>query len=96
MAYTSWRQWMAAQSIACAHTGGLITRPCMSNPWLKKNPYLSMWLSAANAVVGTAQGHARKNAKRQAAAATRQMTQAVVDAWMAPLAAPKPRRRKRR
>jgi hypothetical protein len=45
----------------------------MSNPWLKKNPCLSMWLSAANAVVGTAQGHARKSAKKQAAAATRQI-----------------------
>ena len=68
----------------------------MSNPWLKKNPYLSMGLSAANTMVGAAQGHARKNTKKQAAAATRQMTQAMLDAWTAPFAAPKPRRRKPR
>jgi hypothetical protein len=61
----------------------------MSNPWLKKNPYLSMWLSGVNAVANAAQGHARNNAQRQAAA-TRQMTQAVMNAWSTPFTAAAP------
>jgi hypothetical protein len=28
----------------------------MKNPWTKKNPLLSMWLSGANAVAGSAEG----------------------------------------
>lgn len=68
----------------------------MSNPWLKKNPYLSMWLSGANAVAGAAQGRARSSVKRSAATATRQMTEAMVNAWLTPFAALKPRRKKRR
>jgi hypothetical protein len=68
----------------------------MSNRWLKKNPYLSMWLSGVNAVANAAQGHARNNAQRQTAAATRQMTQAVMNAWLAPFTAAAPQRRKRR
>ena len=68
----------------------------MSNPWLKKNPYLSMWLSGANAVAGAAQGRARSTAKRKATTATRQVTEAVVSAWLTPFAASKPRRKKRR
>lgn len=68
----------------------------MSNPWLKKNPYLSMWLSGANAIANAAQGHARSNAQRQAASATRQMTHAVMSAWLAPFTAATLRRRKRR
>lgn len=68
----------------------------MSNPWLKKNPYLSLWLSGANAIAGAARGHASAAAKRQAAAATRAMTEVVMSAWLAPLTSPKPRRRTRR
>lgn len=68
----------------------------MSNPWLKKNPFLSIWLSGANAVAGAAQGRARNTARRGATTATRQAAEAVVNAWLTPFAAPKPRRRKRR
>jgi len=28
----------------------------MMNPWLKKNPFLSMWLSGANTVASSARG----------------------------------------
>ena len=37
----------------------------MANPWTKKNPLLSMWLSGANAVAGKARGAATAEAKRQ-------------------------------
>jgi len=36
----------------------------MKNPWTKKNPFLSMWLSGANRVAGSARGHALAAAKR--------------------------------
>jgi hypothetical protein len=37
----------------------------MANPWLKKNPFMSMWLSTANRVAGTLRGQATAEAKRQ-------------------------------
>lgn len=37
----------------------------MSNPWLKKNPFMSMWLSMANRM----SGQATAQAKRQISAA---------------------------
>lgn len=32
----------------------------MKNPWLKKNPFMSMWLSGANRIAGTVRGQARR------------------------------------
>jgi hypothetical protein len=37
----------------------------MSNPWLKKNPFMSMWLSAANKIAGSARSQVAAAAKRQ-------------------------------
>lgn len=37
----------------------------MGNPWLKKNPFLSMWLSTANRFAGSLRGHATGHARRQ-------------------------------
>lgn len=37
----------------------------MANPWSKKNPFMSMWLSSANRVAGTLRGQATAQAKRQ-------------------------------
>ena len=37
----------------------------MANPWLKKNPFMSMWLSTANRVAGTMRGHATAQVRRQ-------------------------------
>ena len=39
----------------------------MTNPWLKKNPFMSMWLSGANTVLNSARGRATAEGKRQAA-----------------------------
>ena len=58
--------------------------PDMKNPWMKKNPFLSMWLSGANAVAGSARGHATAAAKRGATAF-----------WTAALAPPKPKKKRR-
>ena len=38
----------------------------MANPWMKKNPFLSMWLSGLNAMLGAARGQTMAAAKRQA------------------------------
>jgi hypothetical protein len=53
----------------------------MKNPWLTKNPFLSAWLSAANAAAGTARGHATAAAHREIAAAQAEATRQVVDFW---------------
>ena len=42
----------------------------MANPWLKKNPFMSLWLSAANRVAATVRGQATAQARRQVKAAT--------------------------
>ena len=48
----------------------------MSNPWLKKNPFMSMWLSGANQVVGSVHGQATAALKREAQQAGAAMTAA--------------------
>jgi len=68
----------------------------MRNPWLKKNPFLSAWLSAANATVGAARGKVIAEAKRHSSAAMTKATQDVVDFWMTPfVGAPKGRAKRR-
>jgi hypothetical protein len=57
----------------------------MKNPWTKKNPFLSMWLSGANAVAGSARGQATAAAKR-----------GTVAFWTAALQPPKAKKRKAR
>ena len=63
----------------------------ISNPWTKKNPFMSLWLSGANAVANRARGHAMAAAKRQGVAMARQATRDWAAAWLAAWA-PKRRR----
>lgn len=37
----------------------------MANPWLKKNPIMSLWLSTAHRVAGTLRGQATAQARRR-------------------------------
>jgi hypothetical protein len=53
----------------------------MSNPWLKKNPFMSMWLSRANSVANTARGKIAAEAKRQSATAINKATSDMFGAW---------------
>jgi hypothetical protein len=53
----------------------------MSNPWLKKNPFMSLWLSAANSVAGSMRGHATAQAKRNAATAMTNATNDMLGIW---------------
>lgn len=69
----------------------------MKNPWRKKNPLMSMWLSGANAAFGTARGRATAEGRRQAATAMTTGAKQVTDFWSAALGVkPKPARRKKR
>jgi hypothetical protein len=67
----------------------------MKNPWLRKNPFLSMWLSGANAVAGKARGKATAMARRQMDFAVKEGTKAVTDFWLDAWTPPKPRRRRK-
>lgn len=69
----------------------------MSNPWLKKNPFLSMWLSGANSVGNAARGQVAAAAKRQANTAVKQATTEAFNFWgQAMTGAAAPKRRKKR
>lgn len=68
----------------------------MPNPWTSKNPFMSMWLSAANKSAATARGKANAAAKRQIATAQADAMRQFLDFW-APLAAtPRTRKKARR
>jgi hypothetical protein len=70
----------------------------MSNPWLKKNPFMSMWLSGANSVANTARGQIAAEAKRQSTAAVTKATSDMFAAWpglMTPAKAKAKAKRKR-
>ena len=67
----------------------------MKNPWIKKNPLMSMWLSGANSVMGSARGHASAAAKRQAAALMAAGTKQIVNAWGGALTAPSTRKQRK-
>ena len=72
----------------------------MSNPWLKKNPFMSMWLSTANRMAGSLRGQATAETKRQVNAAVREATRENQKLWTealapkAPAAKPKAKRRR--
>jgi hypothetical protein len=67
----------------------------MSNPWLKKNPWLSMWLSGANAAAGFARGHATAQAQRQTKQLMAASQKQAVDFW-SEVFSPKPAKKKKR
>lgn len=68
----------------------------MSNPWTKKNPLMSMWLSAANSAMGTARGQAMGAAKRQAATTQADAAKQIVDFWSGKSLKTSPRKKTRR
>ena len=68
----------------------------MTNPWLKKNPFMSMWLSGANSVANKARGHVAAEAKRQSATAMTRATNDMFSAWTDALTGTAPRKRTKR
>lgn len=71
----------------------------MANPWLKKNPFMSMWLSAANSAAGAARGRATAQVKRAGRTASTNLAKDMMDMmdlWTAPLTAGTRKRAKKR
>jgi hypothetical protein len=60
----------------------------MSNPWLKKNPLMSLWLSTANRMAGSIRGRATAQAKRQVKAAETEVTDESIKLWSAAITPP--------
>ncbi len=53
----------------------------MANPWTKKNPFMSMWLSSANSMMGSARAQATAETKRTVAAAQADTARQIIDFW---------------
>ena len=72
----------------------------MKNPWVKKNPFMSMWLSGANRVAGAARGQIAASVKREGTKASKQASSAaakqVLDFWSTVLGGAASGRTKRR
>lgn len=62
----------------------------MANPWTKRNPALSLFLSGANAWAGAARGVLTREARRQQAAAMSTGAKQLVSFWAAALKPPSP------
>jgi hypothetical protein len=56
------------------------------NPWNMKNPSMSMWLSSANRVAGSAHRQASAEARREAATAMTKGINQMVSLWTDPSA----------
>jgi hypothetical protein len=68
----------------------------MSNPWLKKNPWLSLWLSGANTVAGHVRSQATAEANRAAQRGMQDAMDFWTKAWLSPTAPKPPTRRRKR
>jgi hypothetical protein len=68
----------------------------MTNPWLKKNPLLSMWLSGANAVAGSARGRIASDVKRQSTIVVNGAASDMFTMWTDAVAASRAPKRKKR
>ena len=63
----------------------------MNNPWLKKNPFMSMWLSGANKIAGSARSQVAAETKRQINHTVVQATEENLKRWFGTPAAARPR-----
>ena len=54
----------------------------MANPWTKKNPLLSMWLSGANALAGKARSAGAAEVKRLQTSLVKQTARFWSGAWL--------------
>lgn len=71
----------------------------MSNPWLKKNPFMSMWLSTAHRMADSLRGQATAEMNRQVKAAVKEATRENQKLWtqaLAPTPTVKPKAKRRR
>ena len=57
----------------------------MSNPWLKKNPLMSLWLSGFNTIANSTRGPVLAEAQRQSLAILNWQMRQAADFWTAAL-----------
>jgi len=68
----------------------------MANPWLKKNPFMSMWLSGAHSVANSARGRITAEARRESTAAVNHAAQDVFALWADAMTGTSAAKRKKR
>ena len=68
----------------------------MSNPWLKKNPFMSMWLSGANSVANSARGRVAAELKCQSTTAANKAISDMFGIWTKAMTAMPATKRKRK
>jgi len=68
----------------------------MKNPWLKKNPFMSMWLSGANTVLNSARARATGEGKRQAASMMAEGSRQMVRFWTGAMTGPAGKKKRSR
>jgi len=67
----------------------------LRNLWGKKNPLMSLWLSGANSVLGSARSRVAAEAKRNTTIMMQEATKQWLRLWTGGLAGPRPRRRRK-
>jgi hypothetical protein len=65
----------------------------LSNPWLKKNPFMSMWLSGAHRIAGSARAKVSAEAKRQVSHALSKAAEESTKQWFGTAVASPPKTR---
>lgn len=68
----------------------------MRNPWLKKNPFMSMWLSGANSVANRARGRIAAEVMRQSTVAVNKAAGDMFTTWSRLITGSPVRKRKKR
>ena len=68
----------------------------MTNPWLKKNPFMSMWLSGAHSVANSARGRVAAEARRQSTTAVNHAAQDLFALWADAMTGTSTAKRKKR
>lgn len=68
----------------------------MKNPWIRKNPLLSMWLSGANAVAGAARGRMLAESRRQTQTMMNEGGKQAAAFWSGALTVPSPTKKRKR
>lgn len=60
----------------------------MSDPWLTKNPFMSIWLSTTNRMAGSIRTQATAQVNRQVKAAATEATNESIKLWLAAVTGP--------
>jgi hypothetical protein len=63
---------------------------------MKKNPFMSIWLSGANALAGSARSRINAEGKRQASTLMTEGARQMASFWTSALTPPKPARKRRK